>query len=66
MTRTTARPAAKAPLAEQPISAEVLLEKYAKGDERSVDEVRARVAHALTQAEAPEAREPWQLRFLDA
>ena len=34
-------------LDEQPISIEVLLEKYAKGDEQRVDEVRRRVARAL-------------------
>ena len=34
-------------LPEQPISQEVLLEKYAKGDENSIDAVRLRVARAL-------------------
>src|SRR5881409_3153985 len=60
----TARIAATLPA--QGISADVLREKYAKGDERSLDEVRARVAHALAAAEAPEARAQWEARFLDA
>ncbi len=53
-------------LPAQPISTEVLLEKYAKGDERSIDDVRRRVARALAQAEAPEARAHWEARFLEA
>src|SRR5437899_6980581 len=60
----TARIAATLPA--QGISADVLREKYAKGDERSPDEVRARVARALAAAEAPEARAQWEARFLDA
>ena len=43
-------------LQAQAISQSVLLEKYAKGDERSIDDVRRRVAHALAQVEAPAAR----------
>ena len=38
---------APAALATQAISAEVLLEKYAKGDERSADDIHRRVARAL-------------------
>lgn len=55
-----------AALAAQPISAEVLAEKYAKGDETSVDDVLRRVARALAQAEKPAERAAWEARFLDA
>jgi ribonucleoside-diphosphate reductase alpha chain len=58
--------ATAATLPAQAISAEVLLEKYAKGDEQTLDELRSRVARALAQAEAPEARTQWEARFLDA
>ena len=53
-----------ASLQAQPISAEVLVEKYAKGDEVSVLQVRARVARALAAVEAPEQRGHWEDRFL--
>ncbi|MEY8689302.1 MAG: LAGLIDADG family homing endonuclease [Leptothrix sp. (in: b-proteobacteria)] len=53
-------------LVPQPISAEVLREKYAKGDEDSVDAVRRRVAAALAEREAPEQRALWTERFLAA
>lgn len=53
-------------LPAQEISAEVLLEKYAKGEEQTLDELRQRIARALAQAEAPEARAEWEARFLDA
>ena len=53
-------------LAAQAISAEVLAEKYAKGDERSVADVHRRVAAALAAAEAPEQRALWQARFEQA
>src|ERR1700743_774093 len=56
-------PAARPP---QDISVEVLLEKYAKDDEKDLHDVRARVARALAQAEAPDRREAWAARFLDA
>ena len=55
-----------APLPAQAISSEVLLEKYAKGGERSIDEVRLRVARALAAAEAPQQRAAWEARFVDA
>ena len=50
----------------QPISHEVLIEKYAKGDERGIEDVRRRVARALAQAEKPELRAQWEARFLQA
>ena len=43
-----------APLIAQEICHEVLLEKYAKGDEKNIDDVRRRVALALAQAEKPQ------------
>ena len=55
-----------ASLAPQPISREVLLEKYAKGDETSIEAVQRRVALALAQAEAPEARSRWAASFEQA
>jgi ribonucleoside-diphosphate reductase alpha chain len=67
MTLASFIPAAVATLpAAQPISEEVLLEKYAKGDEHGVADVQARVARALAVAEPPEAREHWQVQFLRA
>ena len=58
--------AAAAPLPEQPIGADVLLEKYAKGNERSATDVRKRVAHALAQVEEESRRALWEQRFLEA
>ena len=55
-----------ATLPPQPISHEVLLEKYAKGDERSVPAVHERVARALAQAEEPSQRALWRERFAQA
>lgn len=57
-------PAAK--LMAQPISAEVLIEKYAKGGERSVGEVRRRIARALAAVEPEAERGHWEARFLEA
>ena len=70
MSETTKLPRAAAPTAAQLptqlITEEVLLEKYAKGDERSADDIRRRVARALAQAETPEQRALWEAKFLDA
>src|SRR5690242_5816544 len=62
----TAIPAAPeiAPLPEQEISGEVLIEKYAKGKETNVHDVRRRVAHALAVVEKEKDRAHWEGRFL--
>ena len=62
----TAAAAALKDLPAQDISTEVLLEKYAKGDETTADAVNQRVARALAQAEAPAQRAHWEARFLQA
>ena len=54
--RTRAPQPTLATLDAQLITEEVLLEKYAKGDERTADDIRRRVARALAQAEAPDER----------
>ena len=54
------------PAAEQAICRDTLLEKYAKGEEASIGEVRRRVARALAQAEPEEQRAFWERRFLQA
>lgn len=53
-------------LPAQPISEEILLEKYSKGTEQSIFDVNQRVARALAQVEAPEQRKQWEARFLQA
>ncbi|MBZ0131885.1 MAG: ribonucleoside-diphosphate reductase, adenosylcobalamin-dependent, partial [Rhodocyclaceae bacterium] len=52
--------------AEQEISGEVLLEKYAKGNEQNVHDVRSRVARALAKVEAEDKRSHWEKLFLEA
>ncbi|MBX3604858.1 MAG: adenosylcobalamin-dependent ribonucleoside-diphosphate reductase [Piscinibacter sp.] len=67
MQKTPARQAAvAAQLPAQPISQEVLLEKYAKDGERSIAAVHARVARALAQVEPAEQRKAWEERFAQA
>ena len=53
-------------LQAQEISGEVLIEKYAKGNEQSVAEVRTRVARALAAIEDEDKRSQWEARFLEA
>ncbi len=67
MTEPQVQPATLSGLARlpaQPISAEVLKEKYAKGDEETALQVHQRVAQALALAEPAPRRAEWQARFL--
>ena len=70
MTATTktakVQPASAANLEPQDISGEVLLEKYAKGNEQTISEVRLRVARALAAMESEEKRLFWETKFLEA
>ena len=61
--QSTVKPTA-ANLAMQEISGEVLIEKYAKGGETSVAELRQRVARALATVESEDKRAHWEARFL--
>ena len=54
------------PVPEQEISRDTLLEKYAKGSEQTVTEVRRRVARALAQVERESERPQWERRFFQA
>ena len=68
-TKTPAQPKLKgdaSTLAPQEICAEVLIEKYAKGDEQSILEVRSRVARALAAVESEDRRGHWEAKFLEA
>jgi ribonucleoside-diphosphate reductase alpha chain len=57
---------AAASMAAQEISAIVLAEKYAKGAEHTVEDVRRRVARALSMVEAEDVRAEWERRFFEA
>src|SRR2546423_2442238 len=59
-------PTTVTPVAEQPISRDTLLEKYAKGGEATIAEVRRRVARALARVESEDKRAFWERRFLQA
>src|SRR5690606_21700681 len=48
----------------QLISTEVLIEKYAKGDESDIGQVRARVAEALARVEPAKLRKQYARDFL--
>ncbi len=49
----------------QDISLEVLAEKYAKGDEKTIEDVQRRVARALAAAE-PQNKAEWEEQFFQA
>jgi len=53
-------------LPEQEVCREALLEKYAKGAERTLAEVRQRVARALAAVEPEAKRSHWEKRFQQA
>lgn len=53
-------------LPAQPISEEVLIEKYAKDGERSIEDVRRRVARALAAVEPAPQRAKWEQAFFAA
>ncbi|GAA4013672.1 adenosylcobalamin-dependent ribonucleoside-diphosphate reductase [Actimicrobium antarcticum] len=52
-------------MAPQEISTDTMLEKYAKGDERTLDDLRLRVAKGIAEPETTaKARKLWQTSFL--
>jgi ribonucleoside-diphosphate reductase alpha chain len=53
------------PFPPQQFSLDVMLEKYAKGDEQSADDIYRRVARGVAQAEPPELRAEIEARFVD-
>ena len=51
-------------MSPQEISLDVLLEKYAKGDETTIQDVQSRVAKALASVEAPDFQAYYEEKFL--
>lgn len=51
-------------MSPQEISLDVLLEKYAKGDEATIQDVQSRVAKALASVEAPDFQAYYEEKFL--
>nr|WP_315485390.1 adenosylcobalamin-dependent ribonucleoside-diphosphate reductase [uncultured Undibacterium sp.] len=51
-------------MSPQEISLDVLLEKYAKGEETTIQDVQARVAEALSSVEAPDFQAYYEEKFL--
>src|SRR5690606_5417571 len=49
----------------QPISQDVLAEKYLKGDETGIEDLFRRVARALASVEKDALRAEWEQKFLD-
>lgn len=49
----------------QQFSLDVMLEKYAKGDEQTADDIYRRVARGVAQVEPPELRAEVEARFVD-
>jgi ribonucleoside-diphosphate reductase alpha chain len=66
ITKESLKEANAATLPEQEIGVEVLLEKYAKGAERTATDVRRRVAKALAAVEGEDKRAFWEAKFLEA
>ncbi|MBB5404178.1 adenosylcobalamin-dependent ribonucleoside-diphosphate reductase [Paraburkholderia youngii] len=68
-TAASTPPASSAPPASlippQQFSLDVLLEKYAKGDEQSADDVYRRVARGVAEAEPPKLRASVEEQFVD-
>ncbi len=63
---TSTRSPKSATLPDQEICREALIEKYAKGEESTAEQVRRRVARALAQVEAEGDRATWERRFYAA